>query len=222
MKKQLVENSGVVERSSFGLSSRVLKSEDGKAISWAILLCALIIGGYHYRGREYFEQNLSSFHHMMVLMGGVFVCLAALGCGVHLMLLGGKSNGELRRNLKAQTEALTQLLRESDAGIRGMEADLGRCALKLGPRGLDCLAIGRRIVRALDRRVGEITELLASGDSINLIDADELSRKKLIIADNAMDSLIGSDPVPPLAPEEWVPSLKKIFAEIEADKKKYA
>lgn len=210
------------KRAKESSGSRGLASESGKAISWAILLCAAVAGTYLNGGREYLEANLPPFYHMMVLMGGAFVCIASLGCGIHLLLLGGKSDRELRKTIRTQNDTLLQLVRESDALIRGMETDLGRCTLKMSARGLDCLAMARRINKALDRRTQEIEELLGTRDSIDLIDAEELSRKKLIIADNAMDSLVGSDPVPPLAPEEWVPSMKRLFAEIEAEKKKIA
>ena len=218
MKKRSNERNGIC-----GLDSApVVSSESGKAISWAILLSAGIAGAYLNGGREYLEKALPPFYHMMVLMGLAFVCIASLGCGLHLFFLGGSSTRELKRTLKGQNDALLQLIRESDALIRGMETDLGRCALKLSPRGLDCLAMGRRVVRALDRRATEIDELLSTSSHIDLIDAEELSRKKLIISENAMDSLIGSDPVPPLAPEEWVPSLKRVFTEIENEKRKLA
>lgn len=203
-------------------SSQVIRSESGKAISWAILLCAAVAGAYLNGGKEYLEQHLPPFYNMMVLMGLGFVCIASLGCGLHLLVLGGQSDRELRRTMREQNDALLQLVRESDALIRGMETDLGRCSLKLSARGLDCLAMARRIVRALDRRTSEIQELLSSDNGIDLIDAEELSRKKLIIGESAMDSLISSDPVPPLAPEEWVPSLKRIFGEIENERKKTA
>jgi hypothetical protein len=223
MKKRMnhtIEGSGAMRR--YATSSGSIKSESGKAISWAILLCAAVYGGYINGGKEYLDTHLTPFYHMMVLMGVVCVCIAALGCGLHLMFLGGKSNKELRKMLRAQHAALLELVRESETAIHSLEADLGRCSLRLTPRGLDCLALGRRIARALDRRTSEIGELLQSGDAIDLIDADELSRKKLIITENAMDALIGSDPVPPLAPEEWGPSLKRIFSEIEEERKKAA
>ena len=197
-------------------------AESGKAISWAILLSATIYGSYVYGGKEYLDTHLTPFFHMITLMGAVCICVASLGCGLHLWLLGGKSNTELRKTLIAQHNALVAAIKESDTSIHGMETELGRCAIKLSARGLDCLALGRRILRSLDRRATEIGELLRSGSAVDLIDADELCRKNLIVTSSAMDSLIGSDQIPPLAPEEWIPSLKRIFTEIEAERKKAA
>ncbi|MFN8392227.1 MAG: hypothetical protein U0136_18185 [Bdellovibrionota bacterium] len=200
----------------------LINSESGKAISWAILFSAAVYGAYIYGGKVFLETHLNPFYQMVVLFGTVCVCIAFLGCGLHLFFLGGKSNAQLRKGLREQYKSLAEMIHESDQTIKVLEAELGRCAVKLTPRGLDCLSLARRIVRALDRRASEIEYLLSTGDAIDLIDADELCRKKLIITDNAIDALIGSDPVPPLAPEEWQPCVKRIFQEIEAERKKAA
>ncbi len=205
-----------------GGSARVVYSESGKAISWAILLSAGCAAAYFYGGEQYLEAHVTPFYQMVIVMSASLICLASLGCGIHLLLLGGASNGQVRREITSQNNALLQLVRESHTQIATLESDLGRCALKLSARGLDCLSIARRVVRALEHRSEEIHDLLRSGSSVDLIDAEELSRKKLIISENAMDSLIGADPVPPLAPEEWAPSLKKLFSEIEGELKKAA
>ena len=203
-------------------SARMLVSESGKAISWAILLCAVLAGAYQYGGEQYLTTHVTPFYHTVILMSAILVSLAALGCSIHLLLLGGSSNGQIRKVLVSQNTQLLQMVRESNAQIATLEGDLGRCALKLSARGLDCLSIARRVVRSLEQRSEEIEDLLRSGSSVDLIDAEELSRKKLIISENAMDSLIGADPVPPLAPEEWMPSLKKLFSEIDSELKKAA
>jgi len=202
--------------------SRPIGSESGKAISWALLLCAAVAGAYYSGGKEYLEHNLSPFLQTLVIMCSGLVCLASLGCGLHLLFLGGRSNSELRVLIKEHNDTLVQLVREGTTLIQSVESGLGRCTLKLSPRGLDALSMARRLTHALQKRTEEISDLLATKSGADLIDADELLRKKLIISENAAETLIGADPVPPLAPEEWVSSLKRLFNDIENERKKLA
>lgn len=203
-------------------TSRPMASESGKAISWAILLCAAVAGSYYAGGKEVLEQNLSPFFQTLVVLSSVLVCFASLGCGLHLFFLGGRSNTELRHLIKEHNDTLVQLVREGTALIHSVELGLGRMSLKLSPRGLDALSMARRLTNALNKRTEEISYLLSTKSSADLIDADELLRKKLIITENATESLIGAEPVPPLAPEEWVSSLKRLFTDIENERKKTA
>lgn len=199
-----------------------LRHEAGRALSLAILLCLAVSGGLYFGGKEYLQLHLSPFFATLSILGSGVICVFSLGCGVHLLFMGSKSNGELKRSLRAQQQALASLVAEGDEIFRQTEVHLSKCSLKISARGIDCLSMARRINRALDRRLAEIDSFIASGNNVDLIDADELFRKKLVIADNCLDALIGSDPIPPLAPEEWAPSLKKLFEEIEQEKKKVA
>ncbi len=216
------ENDTVVAHITVNSIDRDFSSEAGKAISWAILLSLAVSGGLYYGGKEHLQHLLPPFFANLAVLGSGVICVFSLGCGLHLLFMGSKTNSELRRSLKAQQSALAHLVAEGDEIIRQTETDLSKCALKISSRGIDCLSMARRIIRALDRRLSEIDTFMGTGNAVDLIDADELFRKKLVIADNCLDALIGSDPIPPLAPEEWAPSLKRLFEEVEQEKKKAA
>lgn len=195
--------------------------ESGKAIVWAIMFCAALWGAYFKFGKEYMDANLPHLMSALVVAVLGIVSLFSLGCGLHLLFIGGASFGTTRRNLRQQVKELDQFVQDAATRVRQIETDLARNVVQLRPRTLDSLSMARRILRPLAQLVGDAKELIRSGNKIDIIDADEMLRRKLVIVENAMDALIGADPVPPLAPEEWVPTITRLLGEVEEELRLY-
>ena len=195
--------------------------ESGKAIIWAVMFCAAMWGAYFKYGKAYMDANLSHLMSAMVIAVLGILSLFALGCALHLLFIGGQSVRSTRKNLHQQVKELDSFVQDACARVRQIEADLSRNVVQLRPRTLDSLSMARRILRPLSQLVSDVKDLVRSGNKIDVIDADEMLRRKLVIVENAMDALIGADPVPPLAPEEWVPTITRLLGEVEEEFRLY-
>ncbi len=189
-------------------------SESGKALPWILILAAAAWGSYLKWGQPY-VNSLSPFYNQIAIVALAVSTIFALGCGCHLLAIGGKSNRVVRRNLRGVVSSLDQFIEESNSRIRQIETDLGRNLISLRPRTMDSLSTARRIIRPLTTTVSSARELVSSGTAVDLIDADELLSRKLVIVESAMDSLIGAEPVPPLSPDEWIPTISRLLEEVE-------
>ena len=195
---------------------QAIGSESGKALPWIIVLAAIAWGSYFQWGQPYIKA-LSPFYNQIAVVALAVATIFALGCGCHLLAIGGKSNRVVRRNLRGVVGSLDQFITESNVRIRQIETDLGRNLISLRPRTMDSLSTARRILRPLSMTVASARELVSSGTSVDLIDADELLSRKLIVVESAMDSLIGAEPVPPLSPDEWIPTISRLLDEVEQE-----
>ena len=206
----------VIEATPLEETNSPMASESGKALPWIVILAAVAWGSYFKWGRPHVEA-LSPFYNQIAIVALAVATIFALGCGCHLLAIGGKSNRVVRRNLRGVVTSLDQFIVESNARIRQIETDLGRNLISLRPRTMDSLSTARRILRPLSTTVASARELVHSGTSVDLIDADELLSRKLIIVESAMDSLIGAEPVPPLSPDEWIPTISRLLEEVERE-----
>lgn len=187
-----------------------LAEEDGKGTVLAMLLCIGAITAYLKVGRLWLDANIPHFYGNIILLMLAVVTLFTLGCALHMIFIGDKSGRELRKDLKRQTSELYEFVRASEERIEELESNTVHYAGVIRPSGITSLSTARRIVSAIARRADEVNKLVASKNKYNLIDAHDLLNRPLRVGENAMDSLIGADPIPPLDPEVWFQTVDEL------------
>jgi hypothetical protein len=200
----------------------LLADETGKGTVLAMLFCIAVIGAYIKVGRVWLDANVPPFYATILLLMIGVITLFTLGCALHMIFIGDKSGRELRRDLKKQTDQLYSFVAESEKKIHSLEAETIQHAGYIRPSGITSLNSARRIVAAIGRRADEVNKLLASRSKYDLIDAHELLNQPLRIVENAMDSLIGSDPIPPLDPADWFQTVEGLCENIGAELQRVA
>ncbi|MCB0324684.1 MAG: hypothetical protein KDD69_13975 [Bdellovibrionales bacterium] len=196
---------------------RLRCDEAGKGTVWAMLLCIAAITAYLKGGQIWLTAHLSPFHHILLLLTVGVITLFTVGCALHMVLVGDKSRRELRKDLKRQIDELYSFVAESQTRIQELETRTMRHAGVIRPRGINSLGAARRIVAAIRRRADEVNALLSTRNKYDLIDAHELLCQELDVTENAVDSLIGADPIPTLRPEEWLPTVSSLCEQVDAE-----
>lgn len=191
-------------------------NSEGKATTTAMLLCVAAVTCYLKVGREYCEVSLQPFYHTLVLLTLAIVTAFTLGCALHMVFIGDRSSRELRRDLNRQIAELISFVSHSLKRIRKLEAD-SLLSPSVRPSTTEDLNQVRRIVAAIGRRAEKVSNLLKTRDQLDLIDASDLINQELEITENCMESLIGAEPIAPLAPEEWFHTVESMCNEIERD-----
>lgn len=187
------------------------KQESGKAVSWALLLCFVISAAYYFGGYQYLTARFSPLYATMIFCGLGVIVVFAFGCALNLAFIGEPSERDFKNSLQAQLKALQDIVKASGKKIFELEHSLGRTSISLSARGLESLALARRITIALDSRVSEIAKLIKKGGTPELIDADELFRSKLSLSEDPMQTLIGTEAISARLPEEWANILVQLF-----------
>lgn len=192
-----------------------LSEESGRALPWPVFLCLVVSIAYLMLIKEHVEHNSTPLLGTIILCVLVIANVFALGCSIQLLFIGGESNRFVRKNLRRQAEDLRKLVDSAQDCLSSFETDLGKTKIQLSARGIDTLALLRRVTNALDSRLGQIEYHLKRGSRIDLIDADELFRRQLLVEENAVSSIINaSGGLPPIPPEEWASTITALIGEV--------
>lgn len=204
------------------ISEFLIENEAGKGTVWSMLFCTIAIGAYLKVGRAWLLEHAAPFHHSVLVLTVGIITIFTLGCALHMIFVGDKSARQLRRDLKRQVEELNQYVAASQKRIQEIETRVVHHVGVIRPYAINSLGSARRITNAIKRRAAEVSDLLASRSRYDLIDAHELLMADLDVRESAVESLIGSDPLPRLAPEEWLPNVEHHCAIIEQELERIA
>lgn len=195
----------------------VAREEKGKGTVWAMLLCTILAAFYLKGGRAFIDSHVNPTFHLILIMIFAVMTVFTIGCVIHMIFVGDRSNRELKKELVEQSNAIDNFIAEAQTKIRTIEGQALLYSGVIRPQALEKVGYVRRIINALQRRNEVIKQLISSKTSAGIFDAYELSCKKLDIVENALDSLIGANPVPPIEPGEWFLVIEQAFDEIEID-----
>jgi hypothetical protein len=203
-----------------------ITGEEGKTTIWAMLISLVMIVGYIFVGQDFLLEHASPTLHALAVIIVAVVTIFSLGCGLHMALVGDRSDREIRRDIKNRVLELSDFVDFSRERITQFEGQAKFHMHAIRPIGLECLAQARRITNAIAERIAETNTLIHSSKTVDLIEADELMGKELILNSNSVNALIGTAPIPPIPKEEWIPTvsrlLDKVDIEIEKVTKKVA
>ena len=196
--------------------------EQGKATTWAMLICVAAIAAYIKFGREFFNSTLAPIYHTLIVATLAVLALFTLGCVVNMILVGDKSYRQLRKDLKSQVSDLRAFLIEAQTRTAELDALASRYAHTLRPSSRENLNQAKRITSALAVRAEEVMQFIDSGRKVDIIDAFELLNSDLSVIENCMDSLIGSNPIPALSPDVWLPTIRNLLDSVVVDLERVA
>jgi hypothetical protein len=191
------------------------RSERGSASFLAILGLAAWAGLYKY-GKVYFEGMNPALFWGSLLVTGV-VALFLVGYAIHMRMIGAKSNRAIVEELQNKTKELRYLIRTSVETVNILESKQLDHGYHLSPRGIECLSTARKILMALEARYNEIRRLIASRSYVKLIEAYDMLHQPLIVTQSSLDSLIDSDPIPPINHRDWGFTLDRLFRQLETE-----
>ncbi len=146
----------------------------------------------------------------------------AMGCAIHTKAIGGKSTRRIYRETKDLVQTYRALIQNSITKMREVEPTMLAHQGVIGRKGVDCLSSAKKIIRALEARLDEVSTLLRTRHKSDVLEACELMHKPLIVRESCFESLIDSDPIPALEPEDWAPALGRLFSTINIELQKIA
>ncbi len=200
----------------------ILSDCSGRGTTWALFFCLAATIWYLKIGQPFFAEHLAPIHHTLVLITLGIIVLFTIGCCLQMILMGDKTNGQLRRDLRRQVQELEAFVNDSTKQIREYEALALQNVRCIRPGCLNAIGNNRRIISALQKRALDIRTLLASRNQIDLIDAYELLNQNLEVVENCVDTLIGADPIPPIEPNKWLATVEALFKQIDGDLQRIA
>lgn len=198
--------------------SMVLKNESGNTKLVALL------GGLATGYLVSFRPDLAGFgiandspqYQALIAVVGTVSFLTLL-YSLHMSFIGGKPTKQLFHEVTAKVAELEKLLVEANSKIREFDEQLARHLRTVSRRVPERIAMSKKIVRALERRLNEVKGLVSSRDTFELLSAYDLLQDKLSFSTSPLDSLIDAEPMPALESYEWQPALEKLFNYIETD-----
>ncbi len=205
--------------------NKIIKNEDGKLISWAILLIALVASAYSMGANEFLNSHFKREIAIMINVCVAVVCFCMFGCGVSLSNAekkAKKGDTGFRQQLSTHNQAMLKMVEENEILVKRIENKLASNVIQISAKGMEHLNLARRIINNLTERMLEIKNHIDIGSNKNLIAADQLFRSKLIIVDNPVEAVLDSQAVPPLSINDCKVILERIVTELEIEGKKAA
>lgn len=197
-----------------------VNNEQGSATTISMIVSFTLVLSYILIGHSFLsEQVPPTVHGILAILLGLFT-IFSLGCGMHMLCVGCRSNKQIRRDLRAQLIELGSFIDFTDEKISSLDDKVRFHSGAIRPIGRECLGHSKRILEALVERIREVNSLINSKNALDLIEADELIQQDLILNSNTLNSLIGTEPLPPISTEEWIPTVNRLLdkVEIELDK----
>jgi hypothetical protein len=199
-----------------------LRSEDGKATLWAMLICIVLISTYLKVGRAIVESNFSPLHNHLIIACLGTMAIFTLGCSIHMIFCGDRSSREIKKDIRRQVDELKTFSESAKLRIENLSNSSQIYSATVRPRDKASLITARRILSAIDRRVAEVESMIQSRSSIKTIDAFELLNHELSVIEDCVESLIASEPIPPLQPEAWIPSVVTLLESVDSGMQRIA
>jgi hypothetical protein len=197
--------------------------ERGSALLYGII--GLLITLFVYQQGE---QLLGPHSHPVIYYALLsilsLITIFSVGCAIHTRILGGGSYypRHISKEAKTQLQAYKRLIRDSSAKIDELTPLMAHHNGIIDRRGVDCLSVAKKIVNSLEKRLNAVESLIARNNKQDLLEAYELMDHPLLLTGNCYNTLIDSDPIPPIDPEDIAPTLGRLFQTIHAELRRAA
>ena len=194
-----------------------LNNEKGSGTVLCMICSLFLVVAYVFYGHDFLTFNSSPIvHGISAIILGIFT-IFSLGCGLHMLVVGDRSNKQIRKDIRSQLIELGSFIDFANEKIQKLDDQVRFHAGGIRPIGRECLGQSKRILEALAERIREVNNLLNSKNSLDLIEADELIQEDLVLNANTVNSLIGTEPIPPIAPEQWIPTVNRLLDKVNLE-----
>ena len=195
--------------------SCVLKNELGSINTLSMLLCIVAIAAYLKGGKAALEAQVPPlFHILLVVILGV-VTLFTVGCELHVILLGEKSAGQIRRELNRQLKRLARFVKSSRQRVDAIEERAEFAAGLLRPIAYENVTHVKQILNGLERRITTVHGKVNSKRKSEVYEAATLLGETLAPFESCTDSLIDARPIPPIEADDWIPTVEQLLSAVE-------
>lgn len=168
-----------------------------------------------------FAAKLNDMAHAM--LGSPSFKLFLVGVGILIFLVAGilivrKMNRSKRVFVIAsKASKLEKFVESANFRTKTYEREFRDNLNFLSSGGSEALSITQRILRTLENRLNEVEKLLKRGSEEDIIEAKRLLSSNLQDDKNSINNIISADPVPELAPEEWMPAINKLIDSMDKE-----
>ncbi|MCC6221560.1 MAG: hypothetical protein IT291_10010 [Deltaproteobacteria bacterium] len=145
---------------------------------------------------------------------GVIAVFSAV-CAIHMRIIGSKPEKIFAQEIAARIIDTQELLSRARHRMKTFEEEMLTSVGRVPRKAADCLSMLKKITSSLETRIAEANDLVKTGNKVSMIEAYDLMRRDLIIMDDCIHSLLDSEPIPPLEPYQWEPTIDRLTSEIE-------
>ena len=189
--------------------------ESGKATTLAMFLCIGAVLFYLRVGRAYFIVALGPIYDYTMLSILILTSLFAIGCVIHMLVLGEVSFREFRAKVQAEVARAERFAIEV---AKELEIHERQCCMHNGSLStvtIRALSTARRVSSALTERTRVLKQLIERHDQSAVCRAYSMLREPLRTDGDCCHQLIVGDPLPPIDEDELIPLLQALFCDIE-------
>jgi hypothetical protein len=182
-------------------------------IAYYIRFGAPIVTEYYLNGTA-----IPNLHLAIVALIAVLT-VTAIGCSIHVRILGGFEKSEIEREVKKEIGRLRNIYSTANTLIAEVEAELFNSNAVLTPKASESLRHMKKILRALEKRIQSTASLAATKNLPELCRATEMLRKKIKPSESAATSLIDVDPFPAIFPDQIESVITNLSKELHGYKR---
>lgn len=153
--------------------------------------------------------------HLAIIALLVVLTLTAIGCSIHVRILGGFERSDLEKEIGKEISRLSSIYSAVGSRVAEVESQIFDNHAILSQSGAEALRTLKKISRALDKRISLTSNLANSGSLPELFRAIDILRRKLNTSESATTSLIDIDPIPAIEVHKIEAVVKSLSAEIE-------
>ena len=180
-----------------------------------MLLCIVAIVAYLKGGKAALEGHVPPMFHILLLTILGVVTVFTMGCELHVLLLGEKSAGQIRRELNRQLKRLARFVKSSRQRVEEIEERAEFSAGLLRPIAYDNMAHVKQVLDGLERRITTVHGLVNSKKKQDVYEAATIIGAKLAPFESCTDSLIDARPMPPIEADQWIPTVEQLLSAVE-------
>lgn len=140
--------------------------------------------------------------HLAIISLLAVLTLTAIGCSIHVSILGGFEKTDIKREIKKEIGKLRNIYSKAATEISKIEKDIAESGFELTSSGVKALRTLKSVTQALDKRIQTVSMLGKSDKLPDLFRATEILQKKLITSETDFASLIDTDPNPAVVPSQ--------------------
>jgi len=163
----------------------------------------------------YFNGAIIPNLHVAIISLLIVLTLTAIGCSIHVRVLGGFEKNDVQREIKREIGRLRTIYASVNTKIAETEKLIFDHQSQLSPRGNQAFRTLKKIASALEKRINSASVLAKTEKLPELFRATEILRKKLKTAESATTSLIDVDPIPAIEPRHIETVIKSLYEELE-------